>query len=304
MDKEYYIKKWLNGTLTDAERAEFESSEDFQAIDRISKSLGAFRAPHYDVPSELGRFHDAKTQRNHEVVHIRWLRPLLRIAAIFVLVAVSFFYFYLNDATTLVTHAGEKSSLTLPDASQIDLNASSSVSYKKRMWDINRHVVLDGEAYFKVAKGSKFDVETTAGTVSVLGTQFNVKNREDYFEVVCFEGAVEVKSGAEIERLAPGSSFSIINGVLNKSGNIKETAPSWLDDISSFHSVPFRQVIREFEIQYGVKVVPQDINLDQLFTGKFVHHDQKLALQSISIPLNLKYELTEENQIILSGTGD
>ena len=46
-------------------------------------------------------------------------------------------------------------------------------------WKNERSVNLDGEGFFKVAKGSKFDVETSAGTVSVVGTQFNVKNRKD-----------------------------------------------------------------------------------------------------------------------------
>jgi len=303
MEKEYYIKKWLEGTLDEVEKAEFERSDDFQVINKVSTSLRAFKAPNYDVPTELERFLEKKSGPDKEV-KISWLTPMFRIAAVLVLVVGSFFYFYLNADTALSTLAGEKINATLPDSSQIDLNASTSLSYKKRMWNFNRHVVLDGEAYFKVAKGSKFDVETTAGTVSVLGTQFNVKNRENYFEVICFEGLVEVTSGKENEKLAPGHSYRIINGVINKSKNIQEISPSWVNNISSFQSVPFSQVIQEFEFQYGVKVIPQDINLHQLFTGKFIHNDQKLALQSISIPLNLKYTLTEENQIILSGKGD
>lgn len=303
MEKEYYIKKWLNGTLNEAEIAEFEKSDDFHTFKKLSESLSAFKSPNYDVSEELKRFHDKNPKRIKEV-RMSWFVPMLRIAAVLVLITISFFYFYLNAKTSLSTMAGEKSNITLPDDSKIELNAFTSISYKKRLWNMSRKVVLDGEAYFKVAKGSKFDVETASGIVSVLGTQFNVKNRNNYFEVVCFEGLVEVNSGDENEKLAPGHSFRIINGVVHKSENIEEISPSWVNNISSFQSVPFSQVIQEFEIQYDVKVKPQDINLNQLFTGKFIHNDQKLALQSISIPLNLKYTLTEENQIILSGKGD
>lgn len=303
MDKEYYIKKWLNGTLNATEKAEFEKSDDFRVINKISESLSAFKAPIYDAPKELEKFHDKNLKREKEV-RISWYVPVLRIAAVLVLVAISFFYFYLNANTSLSTLAGEKNDIILPDASKIELNALTSISYKKRMWNMSRKVVLDGEAYFKVSKGSRFAVETTSGIVSVLGTQFNVKNRKDYFEVVCFEGLVEVASGKENEKLEPGHSFRIINGVVHKSENIREISPSWINNISSFQSIPFSQVIQEFEVQYGVKIIPQDINLKQLFTGKFIHSDQRLALQSISIPLNLKYTLTEDNQIILSGTGD
>ena len=303
MDKEYYIKKWLNGTLNATEKAEFEKSDDFQIINRISESLSAFKAPNYEAHVELEKFHEKKPAQEKDV-KIIWLAPMLKIAAVLVLVAISFFYFYLNARTSISTLAGEKSSITLPDESKIELNALTSISYKKRMWDMNRNVLLDGEAYFKVAKGSKFDVETTSGIVSVLGTQFNIKNRNNYFEVVCYEGLVEVTTGEDNEKLTPGHSFSIINGAVHISENIPDISPSWINNISSFQSVPFSKVIQEFEIQYGVKVIPQDINLNQLFTGKFIHNDQELALQSISIPLNLNYTLTEENQIILSGKGD
>ena len=303
MRKEHYIKKWLNGTLNAAEKAEFEKSEDYQIINKISESLSAFKAPKYDVPAELEKIHNKKSSLE-KAAKVSWLTPLLRIAAVLVLVAISVFIFYLNVDTSLSTLAGEKNSILLPDSSQIELNASTYISYKKRMWKISREVELNGEAYFKVAKGSKFDVTTTAGTVSVLGTQFNVKNRENYFEVVCYEGLVEVKIGKKNETLPPQHSIRIINGSINKSENIQEVSPSWTKNISSFQSIPFSQVIQEFEIQYGVKVLPQNIDLNQLFTGKFIHDDQKLALQSISIPLNLKYTFTEENQIILSNKGE
>jgi Fe2+-dicitrate sensor, membrane component len=65
----------------------------------------------------------------------------------------------------------------------VNLNSSSQLSYSKNKWDSKREVTLNGEAFFKVSKGSTFDVITLNGKVSVLGTQFNVKQRENYFEV-------------------------------------------------------------------------------------------------------------------------
>ena len=42
---------------------------------------------------------------------------------------------------------------TLPDHSEVVLNADSEITYKKSNWDTNRKLELQGEAYFKVAKG-------------------------------------------------------------------------------------------------------------------------------------------------------
>ncbi len=303
MNKENYIRKWLEGTLSKEERAIFERTQEFKSLEKLLKSTQSFKAPEYDIHAELEKLQIQKPNKG-KVVKISWTKSFLRVAAVFVFIMAGIFYFYLNASTSVETMMSEKQRLLLPDSSSVDLNASTSIAYKERLWKINRQVILDGEAYFNVAKGSKFDVETTSGTVRVLGTQFNVKNRENYFEVVCFEGLVEVNSGVDSEKLLQGHSFSIINGVLNKSTDGNEISPGWINNESSFSSIPFRQVIQEFEIQYGVNVIVQDVDLNQLFTGKFIHNDQKLALQSISIPLNLKYTLTEENQIILSRIGD
>ncbi len=106
----------------------------------------------------------------------------------------------------------EKTAVELPDLSQVKLNAQSRLTFNKKSWNKKREVVLDGEAYFKVAKGSKFSVITKDGTVTVLGTQFNVKHRDNYFEVVCFEGSVGVEYKESSVTLKPGYSFLIIDG--------------------------------------------------------------------------------------------
>lgn len=303
MESEYYIKKWLEGTLSEAERKAFEASPEFKSLEKISQSVQAFKAPDFDVEAELKRLRDKKTGKG-KVVRMSWLKPMLRAAAVLIVLIGSYFFFYLNVNTTIKTAIAEKSNLYLPDSSQVILNAFTKISYKEHLWDFNRQVKLDGEAFFKVAKGSNFDVKTSAGIVSVLGTQFNVKNRNNYFEVVCFEGLVEVKSGGEIAQISPGHTFRIINGKIDKRKNLTVRYPDWTKNESSFLSVPFAQVIMEFERQYDVKITTRDMDLEQLFTGKFIHNDQTLALRAISIPLNLKFETGKENQIILSGKGD
>ncbi len=303
MEIEYYIKKWLEGTLSEEERMVFEASPEFKSLEKIDKSVQAFKVPDYNVEQELERINDMKSGRG-KIVRMPWLKPIFRVAAaIIVLIGVSF-YFYLNVSTSMQTLVAEKDDLYLPDSSQIMLNAATNISYKARLWNFNRKVKLNGEAFFKVAKGSKFDVVTSSGTVSVLGTQFNVKNRDNYFEVVCFEGLVEVQSSGEITQLPPGHAFRIINGKKDKRENLTDISPGWINNESSFLSVPFAQVIMEFERQYDVKVITRDVDLGQLFTGKFIHNNQTLALQAILLPLNLKFEIEKENQIILSGKGD
>lgn len=303
MDKEYYIKKWLANTLSEEEKKIFEQTEDFQKLKTLWNATQAFKAPDYDVDQELDRLLLKKSSIN-QVVKINWMQRLLPIAAVLVLVLAGFFYFYMDTAITVQTAAAEKTTLYLPDSTQVILNAFSKLSYNKKKWSEKRNVKLEGEAYFDVSKGSKFDVVTTHGTVSVLGTHFNVNSRTAYFEVICFEGLVQVQIDGKLVELPPNHSVRIMNGVLTKDDTSKELSASWLNNESSFQSVAFGLVVQEFERQYDVTVSAHNIDLNQLFTGRFVHNDQSLALQEISIPLNLTYERPNDKQIILSGKGD
>ncbi len=159
---------------------------------------------------------------------------------------------------------------------------------------------LVSEAYFKVEKGSQFDVVTWLGKVSVLGTQFNVKQRVNYFEVICYEGLVSVSYKGKEIKLPAGKTFKLIDGAVVE-GETKDSVPSWAEkNMSSFKSVPYSEVIKEFERQYNIKVETNSIDAEQLFTGSFTNNDEELALKSITLPLQLKFNKTNNTTIVLT----
>jgi len=303
MGNKEYLEKWLNGTLSGHERILFEQTREYRSLEKLSKALTSFKAPEYDVQKEFQRLQSRKTSGERaKVVAMPWLKPLLRIAAILVLAGGGYFIFLLNLTTTIDTLSAEKTKIFLPDSSEVTLNTFSKISYRASSWGRRRSVTLDGEAFFKVAKGSQFDVETNDGTVTVLGTRFNVKRRKNYFEVVCYEGLVEVKSAGKVIKLPPFKMFRIVKGAIAPYDYTTEVSPGWLLNESSFESVPFSEVIEEFERQYNVTVSTKNVNLDKLFTGRFTNSDFIMALESISIPLNLKYKVTgDQKTVVLSG---
>jgi ferric-dicitrate binding protein FerR (iron transport regulator) len=128
--------------------------------------------------------------------------------------------------------------------------------------------------------------------VSVLGTKFNVKQRDDDFEVVCFEGLVQVVYGSYTETLAAGDTFLILDGKLVSNEKENLTEPSWINNQSTFKSLPYKEVIAEFERQYDIRLETQDIDNTQLFTGSFTHNNLDVALKSITLPLQLTYTKT------------
>ena len=299
MNNEKYIEKWLNNSLSEDEQRVFEGTQDYQSLKKLDQALLKFKAPEYNVQEELARLNQKKEAKG-KVVKVSWFQPMVRVAAVLAMIFVGYLLIFSDDVTTINSEIAQKTELLLPDQSSVVLNASSTISYIEDKWQEQREVKLKGEAFFKVAKGSQFDVKTTSGIISVLGTQFNVKLRDNYFEVICYEGLVAVKRGNEIVELPPNHMFRIINGEIFTESNINDTAPSWIVNESSFTSIPYEQVIKEFERQYDVLITTNEVDLERLFTGRFTHNDISLALKSISLPFNLSYELEEDQHIVLS----
>jgi hypothetical protein len=65
---------------------------------------------------------------------------------------------------------------------------------------------------------------------------------------------------------------------------------------SSFTGIPLNQVIAELERQYDIKIKVDGVDT-KLFTGSFTHHQSKIALEAVTIPLKLGYKM--ENYLIL-----
>lgn len=300
MEKEDYIKKWLEGTLDEKEKAVFERTEAYRSLDKLSNSLMSFKAPEYDMDAGYEGLTAQISSKKGRVVTMSRISPVLKAAAVLVAIAGSYFLFLHDPSTVIKTVAAEKTEITLPDSSFVALNALSRLAFHEKNWAKERRVELDGEAFFEVSRGSRFDVITSSGTISVLGTAFNVVNRKDYFEVICYEGSVKVESGDEIVKLLPKQIFQKISGV-GSTGSEKSTntAPDWRRGESSFESVPFRHVMQEFERQYNVSITTRNVDSEQLFTGTFTHSDLSLALKSIALPLNLTYKV-EGKKIILA----
>lgn len=101
-----------------------------------------------------------------------------------------------NEWQTISTAAGIKTTLLLPDGTEISLNSESTFRYPKKFDRHLREVYLSGEAFFKVAhdKSKPFIVHTHDMNVRVLGTEFNVRayTNEPFSETALIKGSVVV----------------------------------------------------------------------------------------------------------------
>jgi ferric-dicitrate binding protein FerR (iron transport regulator) len=286
MNREELIKKWLDNNLKPEEQNAFEQLKDYNELTQLNDALKSFKAPKFSIDKN----YEALKPNLKLVgkVQITWLKPLLKIAAILAIFLSVYIYTTSLD-TTINTEIAEQTSIELPDASNVNLNANSLLTFNKNDWEDQRKVYLNGEAFFKVAKGQKFDVITDNGIITVLGTQFNVKQRNNFFEVICFEGLVAVTHNKKTVKLKPGYKFQVIDGELITNEKENALQPQWMLGESSFKEVSLKHIITELENQYDITISSDGIDTSRLFTGNFTHKNLDLALQSVTIPLNLSY---------------
>ncbi len=299
------LGRWLAGELTDDERIEFEQSEAFQSYQVIAEYSEQLEVGSFDTDAAYERL---KEKRNAppkaKIIGMPRSRFLAVAASILVLIGVGSLFF-LGDSevenTTVSVSKGERKNVTLPDNSTVALNANSSIVYNKGTWKEKRNVKLDGEAHFTVKKGKRFKVTTKHGTVEVLGTQFNVLDRNDRTEVICYTGKVRVTdSKGKSTILTKGMAARMNKGSLTDDWEpeIKDK-PDWQLGYSSFNNVPLQDVVDELEAQYDITV---NVNIDisaRLYRGFFPHDNLDSALALIFGPMQLKYTKQSDAMVVV-----
>lgn len=196
---------------------------------------------------------------------------------------------WINNLTSkekVYAQAGEQKEFALPEGSEVIINAGSTIAYKNTTFEKDRTLHLDGEAFFKVNPGSTFSVQTSRGTITVLGTSFNVYARDDRFEVSCYTGKVKVETTDNKEQLITAGQKTR-DGMAAVSFSANTETPSWTNGRFTFENAHLSAVIDELERQYDVKVnlAPE---LDTIrYTGVFESQDLDTALQLITWPLHL-----------------
>ena len=267
MEENYKLAKWLNDDMTEMELKEFQSEHDFSLFEKIKKYSSELKTSSFDNDRILSKVLSSKKEKSKVIsLNKNWL---LKIAAV-LFIGFGLFFSYNNfSSTNEIAQNGKKTTFILPDNSEVVLNSGSEIDYKKSNWNENRNLNLSGEAYFKVAKGKKFQVSTSLGKVSVLGTQFNVKARKNRFDVTCFEGRVKVNYKNQEVVLTPGKTISFENNIKIIEQNVTDLQPLWTNNEMSFEKEKLNNVIDEIQRQYNVSIDISNVNSNQLFTGKF-----------------------------------
>lgn len=283
MEENYHLAKWLNNELEGDELKAFEASKDFAVYQRIKQYSGELTTPAFDEDKMLQTILQRKKTKP-----ISFQKIVLRIAAV---VIISFgITFAVKNFANFTEYApnGATTEFLLPDNSTVLLNSGSEIEYKKWNWNNERKLKLNGEAYFKVAKGKKFEVATELGKVTVLGTQFNVKNRNNRLDVTCFEGKVQVNYQNTQLLLTQGMTVSFEDGQQLVADQTAQTEPDWLSKQVAFTAAQLPAILEEMMRQYNIDIQMKGKATPQRFTGTIPMNNLDVALEIVATTYHLK----------------
>ncbi|PKV50102.1 FecR family protein [Aquimarina sp. MAR_2010_214] len=292
-----FLSRWINGELSEEELREFKSHPEYEHYVKIMAGADALDLTDYDIEKELSTLKSKSSYTSKEKSNsVIKLWPYIAVAASIVIILGIFLF---KPSESFNANYGEQLTVTLPDGSEMILNAKSTASFDEKNWKKNRMVTLEGEAFFKVKKGSKFTVTTKNGKVSVLGTQFNVQSQNTLFEVTCFEGKVSVVNKENKNILTAGKGYRNLENTAPESWTFDTQKPSWLNNTSSFRSIPIKYVFNELEEQYDLKIKTTEINLETIYTGTFPNNNKEVALRTVFSTLGMKYSLSKDSKTVV-----
>lgn len=160
---------------------------------------------------------------------------------------------------TLSTPRGGQYRLSLPDGTQVWLNAASSITYPVAFTGPDRSVKITGEAYFEVAHDSRHPFRVKAGeqTIEDIGTAFNVNAYVDEPAVstTLVEGGIKVSAGRSSRTLSPGQQVQTHPGQLEIVDHPDiDGVLAWKNGTFAFRDADLSAVMRQLSRWYDIEV--------------------------------------------------
>jgi transmembrane sensor len=326
-DRKWYLAaKLLAGTLLPEEEKEWEQTildekfkNDFDRIRRYWNDVGQW--PYLSIDKDkdwktvVGKIREH--QRFDEKRSPMWM--VMRYAAAVVgIVALSFVVWNLGFksdravvATTIEAPKGARTSITLPDSSQVWLNAESKISFDQHFGRDNRNIKLEGEAFFDVQKGEiPFQVSTEAYDVKVLGTAFNIKSYadDDLASTTLIRGSLRVirtlPTGETEEVLLfpnekvvlKGDATARMSQTLVHEKNIDGAAEAdWKDGWLTVRGESLEEFSKKIERLYNVKIIFHDEKMKSYrYSGRIQQFSLEQVLNALSLTSPVRFEIHEK----------
>lgn len=281
MLKEHWnlIAKHLAKETNDSEEAELRKLiKEYPSIEKvIDDSKLAWNAVMPNAKNynkkRIETLIDIKINTAQKIERKRKINYFLKIAAVFIgLIALTFLVNNEYNRTVYYSNnTNEIKKIVLPDNSVVTLNKNAQIAYGKSIFrDFNREVELKGEAFFSIEKdksGKQFTVQTSYFKITVLGTEFNVRDDEASASVMLTKGSIRMHdfSNKLIDPTVLKVGEIAIYNKENKDLQIKKTNKAiytaWLSNKLNFDDFTMPELVEMIKLRYGKTLVIEDKTL-------------------------------------------
>ena len=217
-------------------------------------------------------------------------------------------------ARRIITKHDKEFWLTLDDGTLVHLNYNTRLIYPEKFGRGDRNVILDGEAYFMVAKDRSrpFVVHVPDGEIKVYGTEFNVNTRScdapetesSKYEttVVLVNGSISVSptSGKE-QMMKPHEQCRISNSLCVVEKNVDvEPYVAWNKGVFYFDNCTLEHLMKILSHWYGMNInFASEETRHITFTGNLNKYSSiEPAIHAIHQVTGLRIEI-KNNTIII-----
>lgn len=155
---------------------------------------------------------------------------------------------------------GTTSRISLPDGTQVWLNAGSKLDYRSDFNSTSRDIALSGEAYFEVTRNTAlpFRVEARGCTFTVLGTRFNISAYDDDEDVLAalMEGSLRFESAGEAQTMIPGDlvTYDCATRKARREQVDADQYRSWIDGVIRYDAITLPALLRRLAREYDVRI--------------------------------------------------
>ena len=236
-----------------------------------------------------------------------FLKPALSIAlACAFPIMVGVVWLRYSSSRIYETAKGQHSNITLQDSTEVTLNYLSELKVNRSPFEKARRVSLKGEALFHVRKnGTPFIITTDIGTVQVLGTQFNVRLRDEKMEVAVLSGTVRLS----VFKDGKDSSIILTTGQISQCARNDYPGlpaslpfsdyPGWLQGKITTYKSSLASVCRDLESQLDIKIKIENPQLSAAtITGTINGQNPENALTTLVQLTGSKFRYEAGNYII------
>lgn len=316
-------KQSLDDLITGYLKGETSADETTELINRIKlnsadkryfdeyceiwvTSKASLKNPGYSFQEGFWKFKQkikANEDPNIDFTRTNIFKIITRYAAIFIvafsLSGLSFYYIGKNQVANpapgfseLTVPMGSRAQFSLSDGTTVTLNAGSRLKYDNRFGMEERVVQLEGEGYFKVAKGSEkpFIVKTSCLNVRALGTEFNIKAYpvDNTIETTLVEGSIKIEHisdnyKTEVMILKPSQKLTFYK----KDSTLVDNTAGTEEKIENK-----TQPLQQQKINAIPRLVRENVNVEPVISWKENRWIfEKQSLSQIAVELERKFDV-------------